>query len=84
MRLYPISNWSAVLFGGNDLAATTLTGTTANSWFVGNNNGTFYITKNGSTSSNSGYLKASTETTNSRGYWEFYHRVGVNGSNVSY
>lgn len=54
MRIHSISNWSGILLCGND--QTTDAGTSANSWFVGNNNGNFYITRNGSTSSSSAML----------------------------
>ena len=49
VRIYPYSGWSTIMLGGNDLTAET--GTSANSWGLFNNNGSFYITRNGSNTS---------------------------------
>lgn len=46
IQLIPSDNWSGILFGANDV--TTESGTTTNSYWVGNNNGAFSITKGGS------------------------------------
>lgn len=46
LRIYPTSSWTTIVLGGNDLTANS--GTSANSWSIHNNNGTFYINKNGS------------------------------------
>lgn len=55
IRIKAYGSWSDIVLGGNDLTAAN--GITANSWFIGNNNGNFYITRNGSTSSSSAILK---------------------------
>lgn len=54
LRIKPHGNWSDIVLGGNDLTADN--GTSANSWFIGNNNGNFYITRNGAYSSSSAIL----------------------------
>ena len=46
IRIIPTGSWSDILLGGNDV--TQDSGTSANSWFIGNNNGNFYISRNGS------------------------------------
>lgn len=50
IRIKPYSNWSTIVLGGNDLSADT--GTSANTWSIHNNNGTFYLARNGSQPSN--------------------------------
>jgi len=47
------SNWAGLMLCGSDNTGDT--GTSANSWFIGNNTGNFYITRNGS-SSGTAYL----------------------------
>ena len=77
LRIYPNSNWSTILLGGADL--TEATGTSANSWGVFNNNGSFYITKSGS-SSGTVLLK------NVSNIWEFvgsYLKVTANSNTFS-
>lgn len=54
LRIYSYGSWSDILLCGNDMTATT--GTSANSWFIGNNNGTFNIVRNGS-STGTAYLR---------------------------
>lgn len=49
MRIHSVNNWSNITLMGADSTATS--GTSANSWLIGNNNGNFYIARNGSTSS---------------------------------
>ena len=46
LRIKPYSSWSTILLGGNDLTADS--GTSAKSWAILNNDGNFYINKNGS------------------------------------
>lgn len=46
IRIKPYSSWATIILGGNDLTADS--GTSANSWSIHNNNGNFYITRNGS------------------------------------
>lgn len=80
MRIHPLSGWSDITLMGN--TNTNTSGIAATDWFIGNNSGTFYITHAGSSSSSTGYIKASTE--NSAGYWQLYQRVGVNGISNTY
>ena len=54
LRIIPYGNWSDIVLAGND--AVEASGTSANSWFIGNNNGNFYISRNGSNSSSSAIL----------------------------
>lgn len=49
IRIYPTGSWATFMLLGND--KTTTTDTSANSWGVFNNNGNFYITRYGSSSS---------------------------------
>ena len=51
------NTWAAITFCASDNTGDT--GTSANSWFVGNNSGNFYITRNGSSSSSSAILYCS-------------------------
>ena len=46
IRIKPSNNWVTILLGGSDL--TSNTGSSANSWSIHNNNGDFWINKNGS------------------------------------
>ena len=80
MRIHPTGGWSDIVLMGN--TNTNTSSIAATDWFIGNNSGTFYITHAGSSSSTTGYLKASTE--NSAGYWQFYQRVGINGISNTY
>lgn len=77
LRIHSYSSWSDITLCGNDNTADS--GTSANSWFIGNNNGNFYISRNGSSSSTTGYI-ANTDS----GYWHLYNKVGINGKNTSY
>lgn len=46
VRIHATGNWSDITLCGNDNTGDT--GTSANSWFIGNNNGNFYISRNAS------------------------------------
>ena len=48
LRIMPTGSWSDIVLGGND--ASESAGISSNSWFIGNNNGNFYLTRNGSNS----------------------------------
>jgi len=54
IRIHSAGSWSDIILCGNDNTGDS--GTSANSWFIGNNNGNFYITRNGSSSSSSAIL----------------------------
>lgn len=60
LRIMPTGSWSDIVLAGND--ASVAAGISANSWFIGNNNGNFYITRNGSTTSTSAILKCESNT----------------------
>lgn len=55
LRIHSYGSWSDITLCGNDNTGTS--GTSANSWFIGNNNGNFYITRNGSSASSTAILK---------------------------
>lgn len=46
IRIHSVGSWSDITLCGNDNTGDS--GTSANSWFIGNNNGNFYIARNGS------------------------------------
>ena len=54
IRIYPYNSWSTIVLGGNDLKSSS--GTTTNTWSIHNNNGNFWIAKNGSDSNASAYM----------------------------
>ena len=83
IRIYHRSsdgNWSGLTLVGNDLNAET--GTSANTWFFGNNKGSLFISRNGSGESGTGYLRS--YISNNAGYWKIGQRVGINGENSNY
>lgn len=51
IRIHATGSWSDITLCGNDNTGNS--GTSANSWFLGNNNGNFYISRNGSSSGTS-------------------------------
>lgn len=81
MRIHPYGGWSDITLMGN--TNTNTSNIAATDWFIGNNNGTFYLTHNGSSSSTTGYLKAYGTTAN-KGRFEIYNYLAVNGSNDTY
>ena len=46
IRIHAYSNWSDITLCGSDNTATS--GTSTNTWFIGNNNGNFHLARNGS------------------------------------
>lgn len=54
IRIHSNGSWSDILLCGDDNTGDS--GTSTNSWFLGNNNGNFYITRNGSGTSTHSYL----------------------------
>lgn len=46
IRIKPYINWSTIVLCGNDL--TSESGTSANTWSISNNNGSFWLNRNGS------------------------------------
>lgn len=81
MRIHPYGGWSDITLMGNTNTSTS--GIAATDWFIGNNSGTFYLTHAGSSSSTTGYMKA-TGTAANKGTFEFYNCVGINGTNNTY
>ena len=76
IRIHSYGSWSDILLCGDDMTGDT--GTSANSWFIGNNNGNFYLTRNGSTSSTQAMLSCGAN------YWFIKPKLGVNGNNINY
>ena len=80
LRIIPTSNWSTVVLGGNDIGESE--GTATNSWSLLNNNGSFYISKNGASS-------ATTKLSNTDGIWRvndnaIIHSGNIGSQNVNY
>lgn len=81
LRIVPANNnWTTIMLCGNDVAETE--GTSANSWSIHNNNGKFYISKNGSD-------YATTKLSNTDGTWrvndnDIIHKGNIGSQNVNY
>lgn len=75
IRIQSVSSWSDITLLGTD--ATLASGTSANSWFLGNNNGSFYITRNGSTSGSSWLANVSN-------VWHFNNRLSIDTTGRAY
>ena len=73
IRIYAYSSWATIVLGGNDLSAAS--GTSANSWSIHNNNGNFYLSRNGSSSSSTASFQCVSNV------WYFY--TGSNGYKMS-
>ena len=80
LRILPAGNWSTIMLGGKDINETE--GTSANSWSIHNNDGKFYISKNGSD-------YASTKLSNTDGTWrvndnDIIHTGNIGSQSVNY
>lgn len=69
IRIYPTGSYSTIMLLGDDIDKNTYEGTSANSWGIFNNNGKFYLSKNGVDG-------ASTRLDNTDGTWR------ANGSQI--
>ena len=74
IRIYPYNSWSTIVLGGNDLKSSS--GSTTNTWSIHNNNGNFWIAKNGSDSNASAYMGHTNQ-------WWFNDSITTYGSLVS-
>ena len=74
IRIYPYNSWSTIVLGGNDLKSSS--GTTTNTWSIHNNNGNFWIAKNGSDSNASAYMGHTNQ-------WWFNDSITSYGSLIS-
>lgn len=63
IRIHPNNGWATILLGGSDLSSNI--GTSPNSWSIHNNNGNFFINRNGA-NTNTGY-----QLCNIGGNWGF-------------
>lgn len=73
LRIVPSGNWATIMLGGNDITETE--GTSANSWSIHNNDGKFYISKNGSD-------YASTKLSNTDGTWRVNDNTIIHSGNI--
>ena len=73
LRIVPSGNWATIMLGGNDITETE--GTSANSWSIHNNDGKFYISKNGSD-------YASTKLSNTDGTWRVNDNAIIHSGNI--
>ena len=71
LRIIMSKNWSDIVLGGSGLTETE--GISDNSWFLGNNNGNFYITRGGSTDPASGHAQLKCVDN----YWTFTGNISV-------
>ena len=76
IRIHTQGDWSDIILCGNDLTGDS--GTSANTWGIFNNDGKFYITRNGSNSSSSAILSCVDN------YWQINTYLGVNGKDTEY
>ena len=78
IRIHSYSSWSDITLCGNDNTGDS--GTSANSWFLGNHNGNFYITRNGSTGSNADAQRSEFSSVNNQWRLRSYvqaHKAGI-------
>lgn len=80
LRIMATNSWSDILLAGTD--ADEASGTSVNSWFIGNNNGNFYITRNGSASSSSAMLSCVSNAWSLSGNVSIGGTLTANGINI--
>ena len=74
LRIIPANNWSTIVLGGNDIKESV--GTSANSWSILNNNGSFYISKNGDNN-------ATVKLSNTDGTWKVNNDTIIHSGNIA-
>lgn len=79
IRIHPVGSWSDITLQGNANNGNT-SGISTEDWFIGNNNGNFYITRNGSSGSATDVTRSEFSSVGNqwrlRGYVQA-HKAGV-------
>lgn len=81
MRVYPYDGWSTIMLNGTDNTGTS--GTSDKSWGLFNNDGQFYITKNGANTSPTAILSNTDGTWRANGH-ELITDGNIGSQNVNY
>lgn len=81
IRIYPYDGWSTIMLNGTDNTGTS--GTSAKSWGLFNNDGQFYITKNGANTSPTAILSNTDGTWRANGH-ELITDGNIGSQNVNY
>ena len=81
MRVYPYEGWSTVMLNGTDNTGTS--GTSPKSWGLFNNDGQFYITKNGANTSPTSIFSNTDGTWRANGH-ELITAGNIGSQNVNY
>lgn len=81
MRVYPYDGWSTIMLNGTDNTGTS--GTSDKSWGLFNNDGQFYITKNGANTSPTAILSNTDGTWRANGH-ELITAGNIGSQNVNY
>lgn len=81
MRVYPYEGWSTVMLNGTDNTGTS--GTSPKSWGLFNNDGQFYITKNGANTSPTAIFSNMDGTWRANGH-ELITAGNIGSQNVNY
>ena len=81
MRVYPYEGWSTVMLNGTDITGTS--GTSPKSWGLFNNDGQFYITKNGANTSPTAIFSNTDGTWRANGH-ELITAGNIGSQNVNY
>lgn len=81
MRVYPYEGWSTVMLNGTDNTGTS--GTSPKSWGLFNNDGQFYITKNGANTSPTAIFSNTDGTWRANGH-ELITAGNIGSQNVNY
>lgn len=81
IRIYPYDGWSTIMLNGTDNTGTS--GTSAKSWGLFNNDGQFYITKNGANTSPTAIFSNTDGTWRANGH-ELITAGNIGSQNVNY
>lgn len=81
IRIYPYDGWSTIMLNGTDNTGTS--GTSAKSWGLFNNDGQFYITKNGANTSPTAIFSNKDGTWRANGH-ELITAGNIGSQNVNY
>lgn len=79
IRIHPFNGWGAITLCGSENTGDS--GTSANTWLIGNNNGNFYLTRNGSSQSSSpAMLNCVNNAWSFKGNVSVENTIGINQS----